>query len=79
MSDSARIRWMVVFDHTSLNATDIRMLTAVVEADLRLMHLARDTADQRSDEALVCAVKEALSARFPQIAFRVICLEEDGP
>lgn len=74
-----RVRWSILFDTSSLNAGQARMLSAVVDADLRLMRLAEDPVDSRSDEALVDKVKHSLAARFPGVVFRVVCFDEDEP
>jgi hypothetical protein len=75
MIKPAHAQWAIVFDPAGLSAADVRMLTAVVEADLRLMRLTADPSDSRAQEALVVNVARALSTRFPHVAFRVI--EED--
>ena len=65
-------RWAIVFDPEGLSAADVRMVTAVVDADLRLLRLAADPSDSSADEVLVSNVARALSARFPHVVFRVV-------
>jgi hypothetical protein len=73
------VRWSIIFDPSGLSAADTRMLSAVVEADLRLMRLAEDPADARSEEALVRRVTLSLTTRFPGVAFRLVRMEKDEP
>lgn len=72
MIKPAHTRWTIVFDPGGLSAADVRMLTAVIAGDLRLMRLATDPADIREEETLVLDVARALSARFPDVTFRVV-------
>jgi hypothetical protein len=72
MLKPAHARWTIVFDPEGLSAADVRMLTAVIEADLRLALLAADPSDSRAEETLVRNVAQGLSARFPHVAFRVV-------
>jgi hypothetical protein len=74
-----RVTWSIVFDASDLSAADTRMLSAVVEGDLRLMRLVEDLADASAEESLVRKVKQALTTRFPHVVFHVVCTEDDGP
>jgi hypothetical protein len=74
-----RVRWSIIFDPAGLNAAHARMLSAVIDADVRLMRLAEEPADACSEEALIRQLKQALTTRFPHVVFHVVCLDEDEP
>jgi hypothetical protein len=75
MIKPAPARWTIVFDPTGLKAADVRMLTAVIDADLSLMRLAADPSDALGEDELVVNVARALAARFPDVTFRVVELD----
>lgn len=72
---SKRVKWTISFAHEDLTPGEIRMLSAIVEADVRMMQLAHEGAYDRS---IVEQVRSSLASRFPHVVFRIVASDADA-
>jgi hypothetical protein len=69
------MRFKVEFDPVGLDADEVRIVTAVLDGNERMLRLARGlTGDERD---LMEDVRKIVSAEFPHVEFHVITTEED--
>ena len=61
--------WTIEFDRAGLTDADVRMLSAVVDANLRIIQMMSWSADRRS---LVVELTGVLSKDYPHVAFRIV-------
>jgi hypothetical protein len=61
--------WTIAFDHAGLTDADVRMLSAVVDGNLRIIEMMSWSADRRP---LVVELAGVLSKDYPHVTFRIV-------
>jgi hypothetical protein len=64
------VKWTIAFDHEGLSADDIRILSALVRADVCLMQFGH--LDSDDNEAAAERIRATLSTKFPGVRFRIV-------